>query len=228
MVGCTFRRKWQSASRPVLLLCDDGKEYVVKGSHAGRQIVNDHIVAHLGAALGAPVSAAALVIIPDELKQAEREMADVSAGLSHGSLWIPGCSERDDRVACSEVGNPERFALLAVLFGWCFGNDQQFIYSNQAPRIVYSVDHGHFFPNGPDWKMENLASAAPPRPDARIVGQCPSATTAMGAVIAKLKEISNDAILNAVSSPPDEWGLAMDERVALAQYLLERRDSFTL
>jgi hypothetical protein len=43
-----------------------------------------------------------------------------------------------------------RFASIAIFYGWLGANDRQFIYGKNAPYKVYSVDHGHFFPNGED------------------------------------------------------------------------------
>ncbi len=37
----TFERGWNTKAQPVLLRCTDGKDYVVKGQNAGRQIVNE-------------------------------------------------------------------------------------------------------------------------------------------------------------------------------------------
>ncbi len=50
----TIRRGWNSAARPVLVRGIDKKEYVIKGQQAGRQIINDQVVARLGVAMGAP------------------------------------------------------------------------------------------------------------------------------------------------------------------------------
>ena len=44
----TFLRAWGKKSNPILVKCGDGKKYVVKGKKsAGRQIINDRIVARL-------------------------------------------------------------------------------------------------------------------------------------------------------------------------------------
>ncbi|MBR8828983.1 MAG: hypothetical protein DSM107014_13970 [Gomphosphaeria aponina SAG 52.96 = DSM 107014] len=40
-----YTRGWRTKSEPVLLECEDGKDYVVKGQQAGRQIINDQLVA---------------------------------------------------------------------------------------------------------------------------------------------------------------------------------------
>ena len=67
----TYIRKWGSASAPVLLTCDDNHAYVVKGAYAKRQIMNDHVVAHLGIYLKAPVGEVARVEVTAELVENE-------------------------------------------------------------------------------------------------------------------------------------------------------------
>lgn len=57
----TFRRQWNSAARPFLARGIDKQEYVVKGQQAGRQIINDQIVARLGVIMGAPKKTAGVI-----------------------------------------------------------------------------------------------------------------------------------------------------------------------
>lgn len=52
----TFKKGWSTKAQPVLLKCSDGKDYVVKGQNAGRQIINEQIVARLGLLVGAPIT----------------------------------------------------------------------------------------------------------------------------------------------------------------------------
>src|SRR5689334_1621242 len=64
----TYRNKrWETASRPVLLACSDGQEYVVKGRQNGKLIANEQIVAHLARVIGAPVPEVKLVDVSAEL-----------------------------------------------------------------------------------------------------------------------------------------------------------------
>jgi hypothetical protein len=63
----TLLRTWNTASKPVLLACNDGNQYVVKGRQAGRMIVNDQVVARLGRSIGAPVGSVLLVDVSTDL-----------------------------------------------------------------------------------------------------------------------------------------------------------------
>jgi hypothetical protein len=74
----TFVKAWPSASRPVAVKCVDGNTYVIKGSNAGRQAVNDFIAAKLGLLVVAPVPPSALIAIPEELRLATPEMTHLA------------------------------------------------------------------------------------------------------------------------------------------------------
>ena len=223
----TFLKSWGSASRPVLLLCDDGgidREYVVKGQHSGRQAVNDQIVARLGTAAAAPVGTPALVDVPAPLIAVEPEMQHIPAGVSHGCVWIPDCSERLTYEHAGALENKSRFGLLALLFGWAHANDHQFIYENDAPHLVYSVDHGHFFPSGPDWTEATLKGASTPTPDAAILGACGLSLSDLKPHFGAFSSIADDVIVSIVAGIPDAWGVSESERAAMAEYLSTRRD----
>jgi hypothetical protein len=231
--GKTYIRKWPTASRPVALSCDDGQVYVVKGRQAGRQAINDHIVSALGALLGAPTARPALVRVDQGLIDAERELQDLHgsgpfvAGVWHGTLHVGNVS--DDREAFAHQTVPEnrlRFAHLAVLYGWAYtSQDHQFLYAKTEPRLVFSVDHGHFFPNGPDWTIASLqAHSTVAVPDPTITASCSLNSTEVRearTVLGGLDELRE--IAWAVAAPLEEWGLSMDERVAMAEYLARRR-----
>jgi hypothetical protein len=76
----TFVRKWETSSSPALFVCDDGHEYVVKGVHAGRMIVNDNLVARIGKRIGAPVPEVAIVHVPSELVKTGTGVVFLHAG----------------------------------------------------------------------------------------------------------------------------------------------------
>jgi HipA-like kinase len=220
----TFIKDWPTASHPVLLRCDDNMDYVVKGRRAGRMVVNDQVIGRLGKGVNAPVGSPALVEVPQELIDAEPQMAHLVAGVAHATAFLKDCSERLAYEHATELVNRPRFASLALLFGWVQAGDHQFIYENASPHLVHSVDHGHFFPNGPDWTIASLAGAPAPAPDAGVVSSAGLHDADLDAAGASFLGVSNEQIAAAVAAPPDDWGLADNERVELAGYLARRRD----
>src|ERR1700732_2925309 len=80
----TYRnKKWTTASAPVVLGCDDGDDYVIKGRQVGRAVVNEQIVGHLGRVMGAPVAEVKLIDVPAELiAMQQAELGHIPAGVA--------------------------------------------------------------------------------------------------------------------------------------------------
>lgn len=219
-----FRESRRSAASPVFARGVDKKEYVVKGQQAGRQIVNDQIVARLGVKLGAPVGQPQIVEISPELVEPGSEFAYIQAGTAHATEFLSGYS--DDRQSVDFIHQEEnrsRFARLSVLFGWVGANDRQFLYRKVRPNWVYSVDHGNFFPGGPNWTIDSLKAAPAGKVDQSLVSICRLTHDEIRAALSQLVDVTEMDIIRAVASPPDEWGLGMNERVELVAFLLRRR-----
>jgi hypothetical protein len=219
----TFRKGWKTKAEPVLLKCNDGRDYVVKGQQAGRQIVNDQITARLGFAIGAPVGEPKIVEISAELIAIELNLSHIPSGIAHATLYIKDCFDSSELIATSEPENRSRFALLAVLYGWIYANDIQFIFKKNPPRLVYSVDHGHFFPGGPNWTEYDLIQAPDAKLDPFLDQHCNFTTDEISSALRALESVSEETIIQAVATPPSEWGLTLDERVTLVEYLTRQQ-----
>lgn len=226
------RRLWQvkadNFSKPVLLECDDKKIYWVKCKTAGRCIVAEQIVMRLGYLLNAPMARTSLVNIPQELIDISPELEGYPAGLGHGSEHIEGCLDSNATRYCNDDDNQGRHCALAVLYGWCEAFDQQYMYEKQPPHCVHSVDHGLFFPGQHKWSVLTLARAAPPMLDPQITRGCSLKSERIAQSLQTLRNIRDQDICEAVACPPDDWGISQEERIALAEYLIRRRDLFTV
>jgi hypothetical protein len=165
----TYIKSFQTFSRPVVLLCDDGRSYVIKGlqpsQRMGHGLTTEQVIGRLGQTLGAPVPPIALVMVPQDLIDLEPQMAHLSPGIAHGSLLMPNVSERAG--IYPPITNQDRawYASLAVMYGWGHAGDHQLVYSLDAERRPYSVDHGHFLPGGPNWSAATLSPSIPAIPD---------------------------------------------------------------
>jgi hypothetical protein len=195
---------------------------MVKGQQAGRQIVNDQVVARLGVALGAPVGEPRIIEIPRELIEIEPNLAHIPAGTAHGTLFIPDCIDECELIATSEPRNRVRLVLLATLYSWIGANDWQFLFKRTPPRLVHSVDHGHFFPNGPDWTVQDLLQA-PCVHMTPCFSNCGFTVDELAQARSALEVVSEELIIQAASGPPDEWGLTIKERITLVEYLARRK-----
>lgn len=223
----TFLRTWGTFSRPAALQCDDGQVYIVKARQKDRPdsktLANDHVVARLGMLLGAPVGVPMLVNVPQELIALQPELQLWENGISHGTRQVEHATERLWLDHHQVPENRPRFAMLAVLYGWACAADHQLIYANQPPYLVTSVDHGHFFPGGPEWQEASLQGFGSAELDQQIVSGCALMHAELSSALQGLEGVNDAAILRAVAAPPSNWGLSMDERVTLAQFFIKRR-----
>jgi hypothetical protein len=172
--------------------------------------------------IGAPVGSVTLVDVSSELIALNPQMQHIHAGLAHGCRFVPQCSERQGVLHATVGENRTRYASLAILYGWVVANDHQFFFSDSPPHVVYSFDHGHFFPGGPQWTIATLASAPVAQPDSLIVNQCGLQVDEINQARLTLSSVTADVIASAVGAVPDDWGLDQAERVSLGQYLFER------
>jgi hypothetical protein len=225
----TYIRSYGTASSPVELSCADGNSYVAKclrnNSNQGKMIFNDQVAARLGALIGAPVPVVTLIDIPNELIAHNPQMSHILPGVAHGSLKVANVTDRIDSFDHMTDGdNRSRFAALAIFFGWLLGGDRQFIFEKSPPYAVYSHDHGHFFPNGPNWTIASLNSAPSPAqawPD--FVSAINCTAEELRTACALLHHITREQIATALAIPPSEWGVPIAERVTLAEFLYRRR-----
>ena len=106
-------------------------------------IVTEHIVARAGALIGAPVCEVAIAQIPDEIVGWEfRAGAGLQAGFAHASLAVDDAHEARTLDHRERDDNRRRQAGIFALYDWCWGGDDQWLYSESADRAVFSHDHG--------------------------------------------------------------------------------------
>jgi hypothetical protein len=213
----------KGSTQPVLVQCDDGHDYVIKGSQVGRSLIADHVVGALGVLVGAPVPPVAIINVAEVLVQPGSKLAHCNAGPAHGSRFIHNCEDSSYIRYIDEVGNPERFAALAVLFGWTDPEDRQFLYHRREPHVVYSVDHGAFFTGTDNWSVETLSLGLTAECDQFVYGSALVSRQELREAIDSLRSISENEILDIVAGLPEVWGISLDERAVLAHYLISRR-----
>jgi hypothetical protein len=226
-----------TATCPQKFTCDDNRLYAVKfveNQHGdGRGVFNEQVIAALGVLVGAPVAPVALVRVPQDLIDELNASAATnhlnfqpSAGVHHGSRWQDNYSGRQAVDHVDE--NRELFGALDVLHAWtgCSG-DQQWIYHNDPPHTVLSTDHTTFFPDGFGWSKESVAAqhaGVTQDPVISAIGLTPSdRRTALD----RLAAVDAAHVAAAVARPPASWGVSKEDRVALAEFLLARKDAVT-
>ena len=91
-------------------------------------------------------------------------------------------------------------------------------------HLVYSVDHGHFFPKGPNWNVENLSEALPPEPYQEFITASTVTQEELRDTKPALDAITNLDIASVVAMPHESWNFTMSERIAVAKYLSQRKE----
>jgi len=172
--------------------------------------------------MGAAIPVIGYVELPTDLLEAEPAMAHYRAGIAHGSVLLQDCSESLWVNHFNVPENRHRYALIAALCSMFNADDHQFLYQNNRPRLVYSVDHGFFFPGGAAWTAESLRLAPAAVLDP-LFEQCGFTPQDLEITKARLEGLTAADIAAAAAGPLEEWGIDMDERVAIAEYVDRRR-----
>ena len=227
LVAQTYRKSYATLTKPVLLECDDGFEYVVKGSQGGRSVFNEQVIGRLGTALDVPVCEVRVVNVSAELIAWNQPAMDhITPGLAHGCRFVPGCVGAMQITHVHDRVNRDRYARLSLFYGWIVAKYHQFLYKAKAPHVVYSCDHGEFFSRGPDWTEESLIAAPPASPDSLIVNSCGLDDNEIAEARPLFASIDPAIIATAIAAVPRHWGGVTDrERYALAHYLLCRSET---
>ena len=164
-----------SFASPAMLVCEDGEEYWVKHrtvtdgcTPANRTaqvggMVTDHVIGLLAQKIIEDVvPTIRLVSIPPELISIAPKLQNACPGLAHGSRNASrNCT---GRAGITDFGhfklpfNRPRLAGLAVLYGLAAASDHQVIYRLDGEPHLYSVDHGHFLPGGPNWSAIGISA----------------------------------------------------------------------
>lgn len=211
------------ASGSVLFSCAGNSKFVAKGTRNQKGLVSEHVVARLGQLLEAPVGEVGLVQVPDALRVIA-SVQNMGAGLAHATRYIEGITDRVGLAYVSLPENRQRFARLCILYSLVRASDHQLFYSTTAPSLVYSLDHGHFFPGGPQWSIASIQSAPP-----AVVDPWFAAVGLTNVELAearlRLESITDSDISNVLAGPPPEWPFTPEERNALDTFIKSRRDT---
>lgn len=221
--------RYESMSRPLLVLTDDEREFFAKPLWATPppnkyQLGADLVVGRLGNLMTAPVATVQLLRL-HEWTEETYGLEKFVLGFCHGSERLPKVydSYNVERVDY----NKERFAKMALLYGWTVAQDHQYQYQNSAPYHVFSCDHGEFLTASSPWGSGLLDPEFEPKPraDDRIVAAAGLTKSDLSAAAVPLKRVEEEDIINIVAAIPEEWGIPIAEREILRKFLIRRRNA---
>lgn len=125
----------------------------------------------------------------------------------------------------AESNNRIRFVLLALLYGWyhvC--SDQQVVYRIAPPYEVFSIDHEQSIVRSGEWQVSDLPTMPVPEPSQWVVSGATLSQAELNASKATLEALTPESIASAVAAPHESWEITLDERIALADLLWNRKD----
>lgn len=219
------RTQDRSGSGAFLAFTAEGDRWWVKPQNnpqGPRVPVTELIVGMAGAMIGAPVCEVAVIEIPPELRGAEfRPGFALQPGLASGSRHVEGVLEHRDLVHLEDDDNRARHAGVFALYDWCWGADDQWLYSSVEDDRIYSHDHGHYLPGGPGWTVQQLsAHVDAPHPQSRSPAGLSSAM--LDELADRLEQLPRSSITKVMLAVPEGWQVAQDELETVG-WFLERR-----
>ena len=230
-----------SFAAPPLIACEDGEEYWVKHMYKSDGcyptsrsfqtggMITDHIVAFFAGKIVDDVVPPGRLIDLTELALVEERLSQACPSVAHGSRNASkNCTGSSSFIEGGHNGlaiNRKRVAGIAVLYGLALAADHQVIYRLDGDPLVYSVDHGHFFPGGPTWTEIGLNGALQASVDSVVVRDCSISPEELIEPMNRLRNIKTSDIAQAVAAPPDDWFFPQSDRIAVARYLWSRRDT---
>jgi hypothetical protein len=213
-------------SKPFLIVASDERQYWCKAPNnpQGAMVpVNEQVVGRLGTLVGIAVCEPALIGIPEDLAGTEICPGYVlEECVAHGSLAVEGALEVRTQLAHrSDDDNACRQAGLMVLHDWLWGEDDQWLRAAASQNKYFSHDHGHYFPNGPDWTVEGLEAAKDQ------AHPSPSAVDGLdGAELERLADqlaaLTKEEIAANVEVLPDAWPTGPTEIAAVVDFAVHR------
>lgn len=188
-----------------------------------RVTITEAIVSIAGQLIDAPVCDADIVYLPPALEGWEfRRGAYIEAGYAHASKAVPGAVEHRQLLYRDRDENSRRHVGLFALYDWCWGGDEQWLYSEMADRETFSHDHGWYLPEvGPSWDMASL--------QARVNDDhMPSWATdgldanAVVEICSRLRALSQQTITEELARIPASWPVDNKELECVGWFLENR------
>jgi hypothetical protein len=184
----------------------------------------DVVVGRLGNLLGAQIPSVALLSADANICLSYLELNGKVPGFFHGSAYTPNTTPRLPIDRARNAQDADDYAILSVLYGWMGSGDDQIIRRIQPPERVLSVDHGHFFNGGSPWNETVFSTLGDASPHATFLSQGAD-TAAVARAIMAAKNVTNEQIIEVISTVPPAWDVPNDDLVALAKFISRRRDT---
>jgi hypothetical protein len=233
-----FDSIWVVAPQPAVggysgafrVTASDKRDYFVKSLQtcpADQQasVAVERIVALLGSLIGAPVCEISLIRVTADLVGWEpRPGCRLQEGLAHASVALNHAEEQRTTLAArSNNDNRRRHVGVYALHDWCFGTDLQWLHDLDNERMMFSHDHGLYFPpeGRGGWTRQDLITQldqAHELPDARA----DLSPEAIEEVAVALESVNRASLLEVLTSIPASWPVSNQDLEDLGWFLEHR------
>lgn len=188
-----------------------------------RVVITESIVGAAGRLIGAPVCETAIVYLPETLEGWEfRPGRTLESGFAHASLTVEAAVE--DRQLRSRDDDDNRVNHVGVfaLYDWCWGGDEQWLYSTSDENRTFSHDHGWYLPEiGPRWTEQALDQHVDEPHELGLPTTQLDRSEALR-MVRRLRNLTRTNLCDILCSIPRSWP-ASDSELECVGWFLERR-----
>jgi len=206
---------------------DDGIWWIkpLNNPQGARVPINELIIGRAGALIHAPVCQVAVIEIPSVFKgekYGSNKDISLDPGLVSGSRHIDGAHEIRGLDHHAKDDNACRIAGVVAHYDWCWGADDQWLYAADEDERIYSHDHGHWLPNGPNWEIQHLEAEIE---KAHLVPNTKGIDPdALKQYAKRLNAVSHDDIVGILRGVPEKWPVTATELETVGWFLEYRAD----
>ncbi len=190
-----------------------------------RVTITEAIVGSVGQLVGAPVCEAAVVTLPEALRGWEfRPGSRLEPGSAHACKAVDMAAEARQLLYRDRDDNRVRHAGVFALYDWCWGGDDQWLYSETADKKLFSHDHGYYLPEiGHTWTQGTLVAKVdePHQPSWPTDGMDAAELTRLAE---RLRGLSADELARALRVIPTTWPVTDTELEAVGWFLHRRAE----
>jgi hypothetical protein len=209
-----------SLASPYLFITTAGPCWLKNQSQHGlfAELIAGRLAAKVGAGPAShvvDVSAAAVKGAPDAARFVGRCVGMDDVPNSENSKFF----QQSNVVLTNKMIDPDQRALVVTFQTWVLAGDLQVLVDFTHGRI-FSHDHGDCFP--PTGLRADMPLVVAPLNGVDNNHGCSGAC--VDRAVARVESCDDDVLLRAVACVPDTWGADDAHRLAIAEWLAERRD----
>ena len=220
-----------------VILCDDGKTYVVKFAGPAKAALNEFVGQALAELVGLPVPGASLVEVDADLVAGSSDMRyrGIAPGLHQGSEMVPDCFDLDGWLDRSSQGganlaNADALPGTICHDNWILTGDRYRADNHLVQRLdggfrYLMLDFTHGF-TGPYWTADTLEQASYIRtlvPAHPLVADAVKGSGSFQPTLGRIEALKDSQIEAVVDAIPRSWGLTDEEGECLIYFLELRR-----